>query len=49
MDRRPWYERLIDRDNPAAPIVLLIFLVLMIGFVLAIGPMLDRMISGRGG
>jgi hypothetical protein len=47
MDRRPWWERLFDRDNEAAPIILLIVFVLAIGFVLVIGPVLDRIIAGE--
>jgi hypothetical protein len=46
MDRRPWWERLFDRDNEAAPWILLVILVLAIGFVFTIGPILDRIIAG---
>jgi hypothetical protein len=24
VDQRPWYERLFDRDNPVAPVVILV-------------------------
>ncbi len=47
MDQRPWIERLFDRDNSAAPVVVLILLVLVIGFVCTIGPILDRVIEGK--
>ena len=46
MQRRPWYERLMDRDNPAGPFIVLALLILAIGMVLIIGPILDRLISG---
>lgn len=50
MDQRPWYERFFDRDNPVAPIVILVALVLVIIFILTIGgPMLDGLIRGREG
>ncbi len=46
--RRPsWYERLLDRDNPAAPIVFVILLVLVIGAVCTFAPILERAIEGR--
>jgi hypothetical protein len=47
MDQRPWWERLFDRDSPAGPVIVLVLLVLAIGFVLAIGPWLDRLIEGE--
>jgi hypothetical protein len=47
MDRRPWWERLLDRDSPAGPFIVLVLLMLAIGFVLAIGPWLDRLIEGE--
>ena len=47
MQKRPWYERLVDRDNPAAPLILVILLVLVIGAVCSIGPLLDRWIEGK--
>ena len=46
MDQRPWYERLFDRDNSAAPIVVLVLLVLAIVLVLVIAPMLQSRIEG---
>ncbi len=46
MERRPWYERLFDRDNPVAPFVVLALLVVVIVLVLTIGPRLDRAIEG---
>ena len=47
MDQRPWWERLFDRDSPAGPIIVLVLLILAIGFVLTIGPILDRLIEGE--
>ncbi|HZR99663.1 MAG TPA: hypothetical protein VFE37_13200 [Chloroflexota bacterium] len=47
MDQRPWWERLFDRDSPAGPIIVLVLLILAIGFVLVIGPVLDRLIEGE--
>jgi hypothetical protein len=47
MDQRPWWERLMDRDSPAGPVIVLVLLILAIGFVLLIGPTLDRMIEGE--
>jgi hypothetical protein len=47
VDKRPWLERLFDRDNAAAPVVVLVLLVVVIGLVLLIGPVLDRLIEGR--
>ena len=47
MERRPWWERLLDRDNPMAPLLLVVLLVLAIGFVLTVGPLLDRFIGGE--
>jgi hypothetical protein len=46
VDQPPWYERLFDRDNSVAPIVVLVLLVLVVGAVLTFGPMLDRAIQG---
>jgi hypothetical protein len=45
--KRPWIERLLDRDNPAAPLILVILLVLVIGLVCSVGPILDRAIEGQ--
>jgi len=47
MDQRPWWERLLDRDSPAGPVIVLVLLILAIGFVLFIGPKLDRLIEGE--
>src|SRR5205085_283520 len=47
MDQRPWWERLLDRDSPAGPIIVLVLLILAIGFVLVVGPVLDRLIEGE--
>jgi hypothetical protein len=47
VQKRPWYERLVDRDNPAAPLILVILLVLVVGMVCSIGPLLDRWIEGK--
>jgi len=47
MDRRPWWERLVDRDSPAGPFIVLVLLILAIGLVLTIGPILDRWIEGE--
>jgi len=47
MDNRPWWERLVDRDSPAGPFIVLVLLILAIGFVLTIGPILDRWIEGE--
>lgn len=47
MDQRPWWERLLDRDSPAGPIIVLVLLILAIAFVLTIGPWLDRLIEGE--
>ncbi|HEY7061345.1 MAG TPA: hypothetical protein VII06_07705 [Chloroflexota bacterium] len=47
MEKRPWWERLLDRDNPAGPIIVLVLLVLAIVLVLILGPMLDRLIEGE--
>ncbi|HLH26517.1 MAG TPA: hypothetical protein VK066_28685 [Chloroflexota bacterium] len=47
MDRRPWWERLLDRDSPAGPIIVIILFILVVALVLTIGPMLDRWIEGE--
>jgi hypothetical protein len=47
VQNRPWYERLMDRDNPAAPMIVVILLVLAIGAVCTIGPLMDRWIEGK--
>jgi hypothetical protein len=46
VNQRPWYVRMLDRDNPAAPVVVLVLLVLVIAAVLFIGPLLDQRIEG---
>ena len=47
--RAPWYERLIDRDNSTAPVVLLVLLVVIVVVILTFGgPLLDRLVTGRG-
>lgn len=49
VDQRPWYERVLDRDNPVAPIVLLVLLLLVILFVVTIGGrLLDGLIQRPG-
>ena len=46
MDQRPWYERLIDRDNPVAPIVLIVILLVLVISILTFGgPLLDRLVN----
>ena len=47
MEKRPWYERLFDRDNPVAPFVVLGLLVLAIVLVLVLAPILQRSIEGE--
>lgn len=47
MDKRPWWERLFDQDNEAAPIIVLVLLAVAIGVVLSFGPILDRFIEGK--
>ena len=47
MDQRPWWERMFDRDSPAGPVIVIVLLILAIGFVLTIGPILDRLIEGE--
>jgi hypothetical protein len=47
MDQRPWWERVFDRDSRAGPFIVLVLLILAIGFVLTIGPILDRLIEGE--
>ena len=47
MDQRPWWERMFDRDSAAGPVIVLVLLILVIGFVLTIGPILDRLIAGE--
>ncbi|HLI27603.1 MAG TPA: hypothetical protein VKZ60_11055 [Chloroflexota bacterium] len=49
MDPRPWYERLLDRDNPVAPVIVLVLLVVVIVFIVTIGgPLLDGLIQRPG-
>jgi hypothetical protein len=49
VDQRPWYERVLDRDNPVAPIVVLVLLLLVILFVVTIGGrLLDGLIQRPG-
>ena len=47
MNQRPWWERLFDRDSPAGPVIVIVLLILAIGFVLVVGPLLDRLIEGE--
>jgi hypothetical protein len=47
VEKRPWYERLFDRDNPVAPFLVLGLLVLAIVLVLVLAPMLQRGIEGE--
>ena len=47
MERRPWYERLLDRDSEAGPFIVLALLILAIAVVFTIGPLLDRLIQGE--
>lgn len=47
MEKRPWYERLFDRDNPVAPFVVLGLLVLAIVLVFLLAPILQRSIEGE--
>jgi len=46
VEQRPWWERLLDRDNPAGPWIVLGLLILAIVLVLSLGPLLDRIIEG---
>ena len=47
MEKRPWYERLLDRDNPVAPLLVLGLLVLAIVIVMLLAPLLQRSIEGE--
>jgi hypothetical protein len=47
MDRRSWWERLIDRDNEAAPVIVIVLFVAIVVTVLIVGPIIDRAIAGR--
>jgi hypothetical protein len=38
---------MFDRDSPAGPVIVLVLIILGIGFVLTIGPILDRLIEGE--
>jgi len=49
VDQRPWYERLFDRDNPVAPVVILVLLFIVIVFIVTIGGrLLDSLIQRPG-
>jgi hypothetical protein len=47
VEKRPWYERLFDRDNPVAPFLVLGLLVLAIVLVMVLAPILQRSIEGE--
>jgi hypothetical protein len=47
VEKRPWYERLLDRDNPVAPFLVLGLLVLAIVLVMVLAPLLQRSIEGE--
>lgn len=47
MDQRPWWERMLDRDSPVGPVIVLVVFILIVAFVLTIGPILDRLIEGE--
>ena len=48
VEKRPWYERLFDRDSETGPFIVIAVLILIVGLMMfgPLGPLLDGLIRG---